>query len=71
MSLTLIVVINVAIDAALLSGLAWALSRPAKLTPHLSTRTQAPAPVARHSSSRSATRVASDERRVDPSRVAA
>ena len=34
MSLTLIVVINVALDAALLGGLAWALSRPARLTAH-------------------------------------
>ena len=37
MSLTLIVIINVALDAALLGGLAWALSRPARLTAHVST----------------------------------
>ena len=34
MSLTLIVIVNVALDAALLGGLAWVLSRPARLTPH-------------------------------------
>lgn len=34
MSLPLIVVINVALDAALIGGLAWAMSRPSRLTPH-------------------------------------
>jgi hypothetical protein len=35
MSLTLIVIVNVALDAALLGGLAWVLSRPARLTAHI------------------------------------
>jgi hypothetical protein len=34
MSLTLIIVINVALDAALIGGLAWAMSRPSRLAPH-------------------------------------
>jgi hypothetical protein len=34
MSVTLIVVINVALDAALIGGLAWAMSRPSRLSPH-------------------------------------
>jgi hypothetical protein len=33
MSLTLIIIVNVALDATLLGGLAWVLSRPARLTP--------------------------------------
>jgi len=39
MSLTLIIIINVALDAALLGGLAWVLSRPARFTPHAHPRT--------------------------------
>jgi len=35
MSLTLIVIINVALDVALLGGLAWVLSRPARLIAHV------------------------------------
>jgi hypothetical protein len=35
MSLTLIIILNGALDAALLGGLACALARPARLTPHL------------------------------------
>jgi hypothetical protein len=35
MSLTLIIIVNVALDATLLGGLAWVLSRPARLTPHV------------------------------------
>jgi len=38
MSLTLIIIINVALDGALLGGLAWVLSRPARLTPHVHSR---------------------------------
>jgi hypothetical protein len=33
MSLTLIIIVNVALDATLLGGLAWVLARPARLTP--------------------------------------
>ncbi|HXR14460.1 MAG TPA: hypothetical protein VN740_07335 [Solirubrobacteraceae bacterium] len=35
MSVTLIIFVNVALDAALLGGLAYALARPTRLTPHL------------------------------------
>ena len=34
MSLSLMIVINTALDAALLGGLAWAMARPARMTPH-------------------------------------
>jgi hypothetical protein len=37
MPLTLIVIVNVALDAALLGGLAYGLARPSRLTPHLAT----------------------------------
>jgi hypothetical protein len=38
MSLSLIIIANVALDAVLLGGLAWVLSRPARLTPHVHPR---------------------------------
>jgi hypothetical protein len=34
MTLTSIIIINVVLDVALLAGLAFAMTRPAKLTPH-------------------------------------
>jgi hypothetical protein len=34
MTLTSIIILNVVLDVALLAGLAYALTRPAKLTPH-------------------------------------
>ena len=37
MSLTLIIILNVALDGALLGGLAHALARPSRLSPHLET----------------------------------
>ena len=43
MSLTLIITINAALVAALLGGLACALARPARLTPHLRPVTARPA----------------------------
>jgi hypothetical protein len=42
MTLTLIITMNVVLDIALLGGLAFAMSRPARLTPH----GKAPAPAA-------------------------
>jgi len=42
MSLTLIIILNAALDGALLGGLACALARPARLTPHLRAGTAAP-----------------------------
>jgi hypothetical protein len=34
MNLTTLIILNVVLDVALLAGLAYAMTRPAKLTPH-------------------------------------
>jgi hypothetical protein len=44
MSLTLIIAINAVADAALAVGLAYTMSRAARLTPHASARAIAPGP---------------------------
>lgn len=54
MSLTLIIAINASLDAALLGGLAWAMSRPAQLAPHRQELAIARAPSRQSSRRRSA-----------------
>ena len=54
MSLTFIVAINAALAAALLGGLAWAMSHPARLTPHRQELAIARAPSRQRSRRRSA-----------------
>jgi hypothetical protein len=50
MSLTSIVAINAVLDAALLGSLAWALSRPARLTPHRQEFAPTPVPLRQRTS---------------------
>jgi hypothetical protein len=40
MTLSLVIAINVAADVALLGGLAYAMSHPARLKPHVSIRSE-------------------------------
>ncbi len=42
MSLSLALTLNAIVDVALVGGLTWFMSRPTKLTPHISTRQEHP-----------------------------
>jgi hypothetical protein len=44
MSVPLAIAVNVLADLALLGGLAWVMTRPRRLTPHLDTTAPAPTP---------------------------
>ena len=73
MSLTLIIILNAALDGALLAGLASALARPARLAPHLTALTAPPALAApaRRPARRAAHAQGASDWRVRTSRAAA